>query len=73
MVEKGENAGYQHFLLFPTMFSKAVFQHGLKKRIDLVMDLYCQLSVLVFILAHEESKKCKVHFKLYIINQVVLF
>ena len=23
IVEKGENAGYQHFLLFPTMFSKA--------------------------------------------------
>ena len=22
IVEKGENAGYQHFLLFPTMFSK---------------------------------------------------
>ena len=24
-VGKGENAGYQHFLLFPTMFSKASF------------------------------------------------
>ena len=25
IVGKGENAGYQHFLLFPTMFSKAFF------------------------------------------------
>ena len=25
IVAKGENAGYQHFLLFPTMFSKALF------------------------------------------------
>ena len=24
IVRKGENAGYQHFLLFPTMFSKAL-------------------------------------------------
>ena len=24
-VGKGENAGYQHFLLFPTLFSKASF------------------------------------------------
>ena len=25
IVGKGENAGYQHFLLFPTMFSKCLF------------------------------------------------
>ena len=25
IVEKGENAGYQQFLLFPTMFSKGLF------------------------------------------------
>ena len=25
IVGKGENAGYQHFLLFPTMFSKCFF------------------------------------------------
>ena len=25
IVGKGENAGYQHFLLFPTMFSKGFF------------------------------------------------
>ena len=28
IVGKGENAGYQHFLLFPTMFSKAFFFKG---------------------------------------------
>ena len=27
---KGENAGHQHFLLFPTMFSKAFFSRGVK-------------------------------------------
>ena len=27
---KGENAGYQHFLLFHTMFSKAFFSRGVK-------------------------------------------
>ena len=26
IVEKGENAGYQHFLLFPTIFSHYVFK-----------------------------------------------
>ena len=26
IVGKGENAGYQHFLLFPTMFSKDFFE-----------------------------------------------
>ena len=26
IVEKEENAGYQHFLIFPTMFSKTLFQ-----------------------------------------------
>ena len=31
-VEKGENAGYQHFLLFP-VFSKALFLWSLKDRI----------------------------------------
>ena len=25
IVGKGENAGYQHFLLFPTMSSKGIF------------------------------------------------
>ena len=27
---KGENAGYQHFLLFPIMFSKGFFFKGVK-------------------------------------------
>ena len=27
---KGENAGYQHFLLFPQCFQKATFQESLK-------------------------------------------
>ena len=30
IVGKGENAGYQHFLLFPTMFSKPSFAGLLK-------------------------------------------
>ena len=29
-VEKGENAGYQHFLLFPHCFQKAYFSGSLK-------------------------------------------
>ena len=33
---KGENAGYQHFLLFPTMFSKVFFP-----RDCLVKDIFC--------------------------------
>ena len=28
IVEKGENAGYQHFLLFPQCFQKAFFFQG---------------------------------------------
>ena len=31
-VGKGENAGYQHFLLFPTVFSKAFFFRVVKSR-----------------------------------------
>ena len=30
MVGKGENAGYQHFLLFPQCFQKASFSGSLK-------------------------------------------
>ena len=30
MVGKGENAGYQHFLPFPTMFLKGFFLHAVK-------------------------------------------
>ena len=30
IVGKGENAGDQHFLLFPTLFSKAFFSRGIK-------------------------------------------
>ena len=30
IVGKGENAGYQHFLLFPTMFGKLSFSGSLK-------------------------------------------
>ena len=33
IVEKGENAGYQHFLLFPTTFSKGIFLRVVKVRI----------------------------------------
>ena len=29
-VEKGENAGYQHFLLFPQYFPKPSFSESLK-------------------------------------------
>ena len=32
IVGKGENAGYQHFLLFPTMFSKGLFVKVVKSR-----------------------------------------
>ena len=32
IVGKGENAGYQHFLLFPTVFSKAFFLRIVKSR-----------------------------------------
>ena len=31
-VEKGENAGYQHFLLFPQCFQKAFFLRVVKSR-----------------------------------------
>ena len=30
IVEKGENADYQHFLLFPQCFQKASFSESLK-------------------------------------------
>ena len=29
-VEKGENAGYQHFLLFPQCFQKSFFSESIK-------------------------------------------
>ena len=32
IVGKGENAGYQHFFLFPTMFSKAFSPRGVKSQ-----------------------------------------
>ena len=32
-VEKGENDGYQHFLLFPRCFQRATFSGWLKVRI----------------------------------------
>ena len=32
-VEKGENAGYRHFLLFPQCFQKASFSRSLKVKI----------------------------------------
>ena len=32
IVGKGENGGYQHFLLFPTMFSKGLFFRVVKRR-----------------------------------------
>ena len=35
-VEKGENAGNQHFVLFPTMFSKGFFFKVVKSRDCLV-------------------------------------
>ena len=31
IVEKGENAGYQHFLLFPQCFQKAFLSKGRQK------------------------------------------
>ena len=33
MVGKGENAGHQHFLLFPPCFQKASYEGSLKVRI----------------------------------------
>ena len=33
IVEKGENAGYQHFLLFPQCFQRASFSVSLKVEI----------------------------------------
>ena len=33
IVGKGENAGYQHFLLFPHCFQKAIFSGPLRVRI----------------------------------------
>ena len=32
IVGKGENAGYQHFLLFPQCFQKLIFSRGVKNR-----------------------------------------
>ena len=40
IVEKGENAGYQHFSPFPTIFSKGVFS-GLLKVV-----IVCQMLML---------------------------
>ena len=36
---KGENAGYQHFLRFPTMFSKDLFLGVVKSRDGVVRSL----------------------------------
>ena len=36
-VGKGENAGYQHFLLFPHCFQKASFLKGVKSQGCVVM------------------------------------
>ena len=36
IVEKGENVGHQHFLLFPKCFQKASFSRSLKVRIVVV-------------------------------------
>ena len=36
IVRRGENAGYQHFLLFPQCFQKASFQGSLKVRIKVL-------------------------------------
>ena len=42
IVGKGENAGYQHFLLFPTSFQKASFLEsfkvGIVVRVNLLPD-----------------------------------
>ena len=42
-VGKGENAGYQHFLLFPTMFSKGFYLRVLKSQ-DCVVKIYINRS-----------------------------
>ena len=39
ILEKGENAGFPHFLLFPKMFSKALFLMVVKSR-DCVVKSY---------------------------------
>ena len=41
IVGKGENAGYQHFLLFPTMFSKGLVLRGVKSW-DCVVKVKCE-------------------------------
>ena len=38
IVGKGENAGYQHFLLFPTMFYKGHFRNIHSRR---SLDMWC--------------------------------
>ena len=42
IVEKGENAGYQHFLFFPTMFSKGFLLKVVKSRDCMVNNLRLQ-------------------------------
>ena len=38
IMEKERNAGYQHFLLFPTMFSRASFSKAVKLKDFVVKD-----------------------------------
>ena len=50
IVEKGENAGFQHFAAFPTMFSKALF-------LRVVKSLDCVVKVSKSGLFDKELKK----------------
>ena len=49
IVGKGENAGYQHFLLFPQCFQKASFSGSLKS-LDCVKCIIKVIKTCVFLL-----------------------
>ena len=65
IVGKGENAGYQHFLFFPTMFSNVYFPRVIKSRDCMVKGYtnYCTL-LLSFEILHDSFVSVTVWFPL---------
>ena len=54
IVGKGENAGYQHFLLFPTMFSKSISFMVVKSQ-DFVVKSYLPRMTLSADCVHQDQ------------------
>ena len=55
IVGKGENDGYQHFLFFPTMFSKRFFPRVVKSRDRVVKSYSFSKQALVFTCLQHKS------------------